>query len=429
MNSRLLLLLCLFSFQSLLFADSRDDDILGSSPSSSTTDELASRNSSFAESNLLIGGRLQLETSSLRGLGAEKMLPSQQNLFYLHVDARPNEEVRAFIRARILDNNSALSSQQGTQISIDQSWIKTNLNKKFFLTLGRQHVKWGVGKFWNPTDFLREIKDPFASYDKRLGSDLIKMHYPLEKENSNFYAIMDFNHLSTQGDPGFAWRAEWLKKQTEFSFSLYSRQNAPIRLAADFSSGLDDFDIYSELVLSTQNRNLFYRKRAGGDFEAYERKNEMIAQGLFGLSYIKQYSDEDSVTLGFEYFYNDLGHDERELELLAFMTRQASPLYLGKHYAGLYAMFPYPGSWNHSSIFINTLGNLTDQSAFSRVSLQHELNREILVDLWVSASWGAKGEFRYRIPESSVPIGSDQGSPLLVSSLDRALGVTLSMHF
>ena len=54
---------------------------------------------------------------------------------------------------------------------LDQAWLAFDIAHTVFLTVGRQHVKWGVGALSTPTDFLASApRDPLALFDARLGS-------------------------------------------------------------------------------------------------------------------------------------------------------------------------------------------------------------------------------------------------------------------
>ena len=49
---------------------------------------------------------------------------------------------------------STASRSRSTSAVVDQLWVRFDVERAAFVTAGRQHVKWGVGHFWNPTDYL-----------------------------------------------------------------------------------------------------------------------------------------------------------------------------------------------------------------------------------------------------------------------------------
>src|SRR5690606_19660923 len=129
----------------------------------------------------------------------------------LYLDARPNDDLRFFARARVTHRFAApaaatpLARLGGTppetEGALDQLWLKFDVDDVLFVTAGRQPIKWGAGRFWNPTDVLnRARRDPIAVFDERLGVSLVKIHLPLEASGWNFYAIGDFEDASTVGD-------------------------------------------------------------------------------------------------------------------------------------------------------------------------------------------------------------------------------------
>lgn len=426
---------------SLVFSqDPRDEEIFGESNTEPLNPPLRFHEIGDTTS---VGGRLEVETFAqwLEGKKIKDVQYDHRSTFDTYIDARPHEDVRGFVRLRTLVPDPTLEktkSRSTFKVDIDEAWIKTSLEKRVFLTYGRQHVKWGVGRFWNPSDFLTaSIRDPLATYDKRLGSDLFKIHFPREKESSNFYGILHLDDLGTYKEPGMALRAEFLLAQTELSFSGYGRANNPVRLASDVSSGVGPVDFYAELVYSTQNRAKFYKGEGnpvtGSGFETFERRKEWIPQAVGGVTYSYKYSDEDFFTVGLEYFYNGLGYETRELELFSFLQGQVNPLYLGKHYAGLLFVLPNPGLWNETTFYFNVLTNLVDGSGLSRLSCRTYVQKYILVELWASASFGSEGEFRFRVPEefdvASAPTGKTQTSFFPGSGTSRAIGASLSLNF
>ena len=61
---------------------------------------------------------------------------------------------------------------RGPRVVLDQLWVNFDVGGRVFVTAGKQHVKWGVGKFWNPTDYLQPVtRNPLAVFDERVGDD------------------------------------------------------------------------------------------------------------------------------------------------------------------------------------------------------------------------------------------------------------------
>ena len=70
---------------------------------------------------------------------------------------------------------------------LEQLWLKTNYKHTVFLTLGLQPIRWGVGRIWNPSDFLNDRqRDPVAVFDDRPGPRT-RLHFPVERFRQNLY--------------------------------------------------------------------------------------------------------------------------------------------------------------------------------------------------------------------------------------------------
>ena len=81
--------------------------------------------------------------------------------------------------------------------------------------MGLQRIKWGSGRFWNPTDFLnQQRKDPLDFFDKRLGVAMLKLHLPLEAQGWNIYGIVDFEDVSTMAKEMVGWMTEVKQRNT-----------------------------------------------------------------------------------------------------------------------------------------------------------------------------------------------------------------------
>jgi len=165
---------------------------------------------------LRIGGLIYLRAQTLwqEGESPRDWFLSSPNLTDLYLDVRPNDRVRGFVLGRlfydptIVTGGSAsagaatlappitiagLGSVQPTSNPygvLDQLWITSDIGRTVFVTAGRQHVKWGVGRFWNPTDYLHPIRrDPLAVFDVRTGSSMVRLQLPWEARGWNLYGV------------------------------------------------------------------------------------------------------------------------------------------------------------------------------------------------------------------------------------------------
>ena len=135
-------------------------------------------------------------------------------LMSLYLDARPNDDLRLYTRGRVLHQMSfqAQSAEDTrTRAELDQLWLKTHADNQVYFTFGLQPVRWGVGRVWNPTDFLNATqKDPFALVDTRGGLPLVKVHIPFEAQGANLYGIVNWDSLQEMKKTYAALRGEIL---------------------------------------------------------------------------------------------------------------------------------------------------------------------------------------------------------------------------
>ncbi|HZH04534.1 MAG TPA: hypothetical protein VEY30_12180, partial [Myxococcaceae bacterium] len=170
---------------------------------------------------LRIGGQFYLRT--LAALDQRKKLDATQlsapTIVDAYFDARPNERLRGMLLARLqydptldpnrpsflnsfssgtalpgagnaqgqgqtgggnVNNNpnaATASTARNPALYLDQLWVRFDVARTAFFTVGRQHVKWGASRFWTPTDYLNyDFRDPLAPFDIRLGTNMIKVH-------------------------------------------------------------------------------------------------------------------------------------------------------------------------------------------------------------------------------------------------------------
>ena len=394
-----------------------------------------------AQNKLDIGGLMYLRASyaAYEDQLAEQAPLSSPNLFDLYLDARPNDHLRVFTRGRVTHHFAAPSaglvpglgaaSSRQTDFALDQLWLKFDVEDTLFVTVGRQPIKWGASRFWNPTDFLnRSTRDPLAVFDERLGVGAVKLHLPVESSGWNLYAIADFDDASTVNQVGGAFRIEKLVGDTELSVSTALRKDEPLRLGADVSFPLWVFDLRAEAAVVHGDDRTFFR--GAPDWERPEtlarvsrisRDDEWIPQAVLGAEIGIPYGDDDSITVGAEYFYNGAGYDDPRIYPLLLATGGFTPLYLGQHYGGLYATAIGPGRWNDTTLIASVLGNMSDRSFLGRFDYRVRLLTYLDVNTFVAYHFGDPGEFRLGMELPAVQLGEAQWDQLGVPPSTRAL--------
>ncbi|MEE2960512.1 MAG: hypothetical protein VYA34_07185 [Myxococcota bacterium] len=398
------------------------------------------------ENTTTIGGYLYLQ-SHLKGNEASTLrnIPFQfPALLDLYTDARPSPTVRAYARARLrhqfskpalvfLGVNPSQQSAQ-TKIVLDQLWLKFSWQDTLYFTMGQQAIRWGTGRFWNPTDFLQnQIRDPLAVFDDRTGIPLLKIHFPIESLGWNLYSILNFADIEAPKDLGAALRAELLLGTTEIAISASFKHAGPTQYGFQFSAGLFDFDLYGEFAYQTNlNRNLYK-----GNFNltklefptTVSKSGEWEIQALAGLEYALKLNDKDTLTFGVEYFYNQWGYNDPALYPWLLIHSAFRPLYLGEHYLAATAVLPQPGALTNTTFILSSLLNLSDQSGLARLDIRTNIDTFIQLSFYTTSYFGKLGEFNFSIstpPIPQIPVltaGLDIPSPIF----DAGVGLSLNL--
>ena len=423
---------------------SRDDAILGAPGERARAP--ASPETRSIENPLALGGLLYLRSAvSWRdGEAARTFRLSLPNLLDTYLDARPNDRVRGYVLGRLAYDPTASqgagllagdteldperpaasrdASQAEPQAFLDQLWVNFDIARTVFVTAGKQHVKWGVGRFWNPTDYLHPVRrDPLTLYDIRTGVNLVKAHLPWEARGWNFYGVALFEDVaggraavSRAGDIGLGGRAELVFGTAELGADFVVQQGNRPRFGVDLSAGIWELDVYGEAALRRGTDVVRFREVDPAAeivplrYAPYE-SDDFAPQVTLGGSWSWKYNDEDVLTVGAEYFYNQPGYDDPHAytallaaqlfpEIYGVPAGRAyfNPFYLGKHYAGLFVLLPAPGRWNDTTFNLSAIGNVSDGTAIVRLDHFAIVNTYLRIETFVAGHVGKKGgEMRF----------------------------------
>lgn len=395
------------------------------------------------DDRLTMGGKLFLRAA---GAAAEDVdfadsTFSSANLLDLYADARPNDRVRGFAAARLNydftiaegDTDDFGTVLEPASVALDQLWLKFDLARAVYVTTGRQRIKWGSGRFWNPTDFMnQQTLDALsvAVFDERTGVGLLKVHVPIEAIGANLYAVGNFDGADTVGQIGGALRSEWVLGPSEVALSAAAREGDPVRLGADGSAGVGPFDFHLEAAVRHGDTTPTYT----GDYdlatftepEAVSHEDEWIVEVVSGAEVSIRYNDEDSVAIGAEYFYNSIGYDSAKLYPYLAFVDAFTPFYLGKHYAAGYVYLGGPGNWDEGSVTVSTLANLSDRSVVSRLDVSGTIDTQLRVNVYSQVHYGEVGEFRYGVEIDPVPGILPDGLKVPTPLVDFGVGAQIT---
>ena len=321
------------------------------------------------------------------------------NYLWVYLDSRLRGDTRGYIKGKLtFDPTIGITGRSSpitgtttsrTTTGLEEFKLLFNVNKKVFFTVGKQKIKWGAAKFWNPTDFMNsEKRDLIYTDDRRGGVSLGKAHIPVGA--SNFYVITSFDDAKTIEDVGGAARIEVPIGTSEFSISASGRRGRKALFGADFSAGIYDFDVYSELGFSRGSDQPYFNATG-----TYFRENESVYNSASGISYEYKYSDSDTISFGLEYFYNDSGYNNRNDYVFVLENNAYTPYFLSKHYGMFLISLPAPGNLNYWSFSLMNFVNLTDRSAITRLATTVTAIQDLRCEFAVGYHYGdTKGEFK-----------------------------------
>jgi len=441
--------------------DARGDALLGEAGGARGAGQISGEREDW----LKLGGLAYLRavTTWTRGVAPADWNFSDPMLLDVYLDARPNDRVRAFALGRLVYNPAGASTQSlalglpvpvsttgpTTIQALDQLWINFDAARTVFVTAGKQHVKWGTGRFWNPTDYLHPVRrDPLTQFDQRTGVTMVKAHLPWEKRGWNLYGIalledlaggvqpdLSVTTVSTLGQVGYGGRAEVVLGNVELAIDGMAQQGHEPRFGIDGSFPLWELDLRFEVALR-KGRDLPRWEEVPGQpttapiMSRYRLKqfDGLTPAAVVGAEWTWKYSDQDTLTLGAEYAYDASGYASAEIypfllavsylpqfrpvvaDLVIPDQRPAfTPFNLARHYLGLYAALPAPGSWNDTTLMLSALGSLTDGSGLVRLDHSVMVNTYLRVETFVAGHLGnLGGEFRFG---GTIPPQNLGGSP------------------
>lgn len=370
---------------------------------------------------LAIGGMAYLRLAASvvdQGNFLEQRL-SMPNLVDLYLDARPEERVRAYVSGRLRfdptiesgDTDFLGEPAEMASVLLDQLWLKTDIARTVYVTLGRQRIKWGASRIWNPTDFLNQTKrNPLSFFDERTGVGLLKIHVPIESLGWNLYAIGVLDGADKIEQLGGALRAEIVLGPAELTVSAAAGEGMKTAVGVDLSAGIWEFDVHAELAITDESGGTRWEgpfaineaSLADSTFPQARKLDAWFARVSAGLDYTFTYGDNDLMTLGAEYYFNPLGYEDDSVYPWLLANGAFEPFYIGRHYAAFFWLIPAPGAADDLTLTTSTLANLSDLSFITRLDASFALHTRLRLEAYVMVHYGQPGgelRFEFDIPE------------------------------
>jgi hypothetical protein len=432
------------------------------------------------EDVVTIGGQLllQLQYNMLEQGAADEFALRSPNFFDLFVDVRPSERIRAFAQGRLqhdftlgadgpLVDGGTLAAQnlpefvpEETRVLLDQLWLKFDAWRRVFFTVGRQRLRWGSGRFFNPTDFVnRQRQNPLALFDQRLGVGLIKVHVPFEREGANLYVLADLDDAPTLGQVGGAVRGEVILGPAETALTVAYRDGSGLRGGVDVSAGLWRFDVRGEFSTTWGDEAAFFAGELDLSNPAspalptrVDRSDELLIEAMVGADTTFKLAEAgDQLIVGFEYYYNQRGYPNADLYpflIVAPLVDQAAidagqeppfggvaatfnPFLIGRHYVAAFASLLGPGRWDDSTFSMSTVGNLSDRSFIVRFDFAQVILTYLSLRAFVNAYVGESGVFKlgFEVPAGLVPGAPEDADTFSVIPPLIDVGLALTLDF
>ena len=183
-------------------------------------------------------------------------------------------------------------------------------------SIGKKSYKWGKGYAWNPVGFLNRPKDPnnpeealegyisgeldlIKSFDGSLQTiALTAVALPVwEDVNEDFGEVNNVN---------LAAKLYFLYRDTDIDLVMYTGNSRSRRYGIDFSKNLaPNFEIHGELAYAPNQKSLVLE--SDGSVGLAEKS---ATSALIGIRYLS----ENDITSIVEYYHNDAGYTETEMD-------------------------------------------------------------------------------------------------------------------
>ncbi len=196
--------------------------------------------------------------------------------------------------------------------------------------VGKKTFKWGKGYTWNPVSFIDRPKDPNNPEEALegyigAGVDLIKSFSGSLQTVALTGVLLpvweDVNEdFGVKNNLNFAAKLYLLYRDTDIDFILFTGNSQSTRIGVDLSKNLaTNFEIHAELAYIPEQKS-----RVLNSLGALTTREDSVASYLLGLRYLT----ETDITTIIEYYHNDAGYSENELEQFYQLVADAHSSYL-----------------------------------------------------------------------------------------------------
>lgn len=232
-----------------------------------------------------------------------------------YANLRASEYTRFYASGKYnykVSSSSTASTADG--LALDEIFIDTAINRKYFFRLGKQRVSWGVGYWFKPADVLSLAQiDPDNPTASREGPFAFKADMPFGLNHATLYAVPPPD--GSLGKFSIAERTDIVSGIFELSFAGFARTDmgARPRLMFMFTGSIGLVDVYGENVALWGSDRNYVREKDGGGYELYRVENQLLFQSTLGLKYSWQNSDGLSASFHVQGYYNGTGYEDSSI--------------------------------------------------------------------------------------------------------------------
>lgn len=195
--------------------------------------------------------------------------------------------------------------------------------------LGKKTYKWGKGYAWTPVSFIDRPKDPNNPEDALegyigIGVDLIKS-LPGTLQTLALTGVLlpvfdDINDdFGEKNHINLAAKLYLLYRDTDIDFIFFTGSSRSTRFGIDFSKNLaTNFEIHGEVAYIPEQK--VRSLNTSGTLENHETS---VTSYLLGLRYLTA----NDITTILEFYHNDAGYSEAEMDQFFQLVSDADTLY------------------------------------------------------------------------------------------------------
>jgi hypothetical protein len=195
--------------------------------------------------------------------------------------------------------------------------------------LGKKTFKWGTGYAWNPVGFINRPKDlnnPEDALEGYIGAgiDLIKSFSGTLQTLALTAVVLpvweDVNDdFGEQDHINLAAKLYLLYRNTDIDIVAFTGDSRSTRYGIDLSKNLaDNVEIHAEVAHVPKQRVTVLNSDG-----LLEKRDRSVTSYLLGLRYLT----ESNITTILEFYHNDAGYSEAEMERFYQLVNDANNLY------------------------------------------------------------------------------------------------------